>query len=164
MATIQSIVYKPKGAKADHNTSGYLRVPVQEANLIEGHGIEGDRKGGNPKRNLNVMDEMTQAELEADGYPVGPGVLGENIILGGIELRTLVAGTCLRLGSDAIIQLGKPRIPCEQLTPLDERMPENVYERVGTMCRVIRSGHIKVGDPVSIIKEPVAEAVAELSE
>jgi molybdopterin adenylyltransferase len=164
MATIKSIVYKPKGAKQAHDSLGYLRVPVAEATLLEGHGIEGDRKGGNPRRNLNVMDEITQAELETEGYPVGPGVLGENIILGGIDLRTLEPGTCLRLGSEAIIQLGKPRVPCEQLTPLDERMPESVHERVGTMCRVIKSGRIKVGDPVSVINEPVGVAVGELSE
>jgi MOSC domain-containing protein YiiM len=141
-----------------------LRVPVSEANLIEGYGIEGDRKGGSPKRNLNVMDDITQAELESDGYPVGPGVLGENLILNGIDLRTLAVGTCLQLGSEAIIQLGKPRVPCEQLTPLDGRMPESVHERVGTMCRVIKSGHIKVGDLVIVVNVPVTEAAAELSE
>jgi MOSC domain-containing protein YiiM len=80
-------------------------------------------------------------------------MLGENIILSGLDLRALPEGTQLRLGGEAVILLGKARVPCEQLTPLDERMPESVEGRVGTMCRVLTSGKIKVGDPVEVITE-----------
>src|SRR5258706_11883520 len=98
MPIIQSITYKPRHEKEDHNAAGYLRRPIREANLVENYGIEGDRKGGNPKRNLNVMDDLTLAELEAEGYPTGPGTLGENLVLSGIDLRSLEEGTHLRLG------------------------------------------------------------------
>lgn len=163
MITVKSIVYKPKNENSGHNV-GYLRRPLQEANLIEGYGIEGDRKGGNPNRNLNLMDVITQSELAAQGYPIGPGVLGENIILGGIDLRTLPEGTQLHLGDDAVIALGKARIPCEQLTPLDARMPENVGGRVGVMCRVVKSGHVKVGDVVRIASEKIELSSANLAD
>jgi len=154
MITVKSIVYKPKSEKAGHNF-GYLRRPLQEANLVEGYGIEGDRKGGNPNRNLNVMDAITIEELAAQGFPTGPGVLGENVILSGVDLRTLPEGTQLRLGDEAVISLGQPRIPCEQLTPLDARMPESVGGRVGVMCRVLKAGRVMVGDAVEIIAEAV---------
>ena len=155
MITVKSIVYKPKSATLE--PSGYTRRPLDQAMLIEGYGIEGDRKGGNPNRNLNVMDEVTQSELAAEGYPTGVGVLGENIILGGIDLRTVPEGTHLRLGDDAVIRVISARVPCEQLTPLDERMPESVHGRVGMMCRVVKSGRIKVGDPVQIAQEMVRQ-------
>jgi MOSC domain-containing protein YiiM len=157
MITIKSIVYKPRGEKLPSDGSGYTRRPREDAVLVEGYGIEGDRKGGHPNRNLNVMDELTQAELAAEGYPTGPGVLGENIILSGIDLRTLPESTQLRLGDEAVISLGKARVPCEQLTPLDGRMPESVEGRVGIMCRVVKSGRIKVGDPVEIVPELVGK-------
>jgi MOSC domain-containing protein YiiM len=153
--TIKSIMYKPKSEPATHSDIGYLRRPLTEASLVENYGIENDRKGGNPKRNLNVMDEITLKELGAEGYPTSAGELGENIILSGIDLRTLPVGTKLRLGDEAVIELGRHREPCEQLTPLDERMPETVIDRVGVMCRVAKSGKIKVGDPVEVLKEPV---------
>jgi MOSC domain-containing protein YiiM len=155
VATIKSIVYKPEGAKSGHGEAGYIRQPLTEANLIEGYGIEGDRKGGNPKRNLNLMDDITQAELAADGYPTGPGMLGENIIVSGLDLRTLASGTQLRLGDEAVVELISARVPCEQLTPLDDRMPESVEGRVGTMCRVLKSGKIKVSDPIEVVRELV---------
>src|SRR4051812_23974440 len=109
LITIQSIVYKPKNEKELPGQTGYLRRVVDEAVLIEGYGIEGDRKGGNPKRNLNVMDDLTVAELESEGFPTGPGVLGEQITLSGIDLRTLPRGTTLRLGDEAVIEIGKLR-------------------------------------------------------
>jgi MOSC domain-containing protein YiiM len=155
MVRLKSIVYKPEGAKSK---SGYLRQALDEATLVEGYGIEGDRKGGHPRRNLNVMDDLTLAELAAEGYPTGAGVLGENLILSGIDLRQLPQNTQLRLGSEAIIALGKLREPCEQLTELDARMPESVVGRVGLMCRVIRSGRIKVGDVVEVLNETIAES------
>jgi MOSC domain-containing protein YiiM len=155
VAVIKSIVYKPKDVESGHGEVGYIRHPLTDATLVAGYGIEGDRKGGNPNRNLNVMDEITIAELVAEGYPTGPGTLGENITLSGIDLRAFSEGTQLQLGDEAVIQLGKARVPCEQLTPLDGRMPESVEGRVGTMCRVIKSGKIKVGDPVEVVTELV---------
>jgi MOSC domain-containing protein YiiM len=157
MITVKSIVYKPKGERESKDQIGYLRHMVEEANLIAGYGIENDRKGGSPNRQLNVMDDITLAELAAEGYPTGPGELGENIIISGIDLRTVPSGTHLKMGSDAVIMVRKLREPCEQLTELDERMPESVIDRVGYMCRVIVSGKVKVGDPV-MITEAIPEA------
>lgn len=159
MPIIQSISYKPRGEKEAHGAVGYVRRPLKEANLVENFGIEGDRKGGNPKRNLNVMDDLTLAELAADGYPTGPGKLGENLILSGIDLRSVPTGAHLRLGDEAVIELGRLREPCEQLTPIDGRMPEEVVGRVGAMCRVVRSGRIRVGDAVMVLGEPIADEV-----
>ena len=153
MITIKSIVYKPGDEPEDPTAINFLRRPLAEAALVAGYGIDGDRKGGSPKRNLNVMDDLTLAELAAEGYPTGAGALGENIVLAGVDLRTLADGARLRLGRDAIIILGKLREPCERLTPIDSRMPESVVERVGRMCRVEKSGAIKVGDPVELLVE-----------
>ncbi len=153
MIMIKSIVYKRRGEPEDPDAINYQRHPLASANLIAGYGIEGDRKGGNPKRNLNVMDDITLIELEAEGYPTGPGELGENIILAGVDLRTLAEGSRLRLGNDAIIVLGRLREPCDRLTRIDARMPASVVERVGRMCRVEQSGMIRVGDPVEMVVE-----------
>jgi MOSC domain-containing protein YiiM len=157
MPTLKSIVYKPKTAPTGHQTGAYLRVPLSEAKLVEGYGIEGDRKGGNPKRNLNIMDSMTLAELGREGYPTTPGALGENLIVDGIDLRNLPEGSSLQIGAEAVITLLKFREPCEQLTEIDERMPASVMNRVGYMARVTKGGLIRVGDPVVVI-EPVKEA------
>ncbi|CAG0988335.1 hypothetical protein ARNL5_03029 [Anaerolineae bacterium] len=149
MPTIVSITYRPE----EHGRleKGYDRVPLQKAMLISEYGIEHDCKGGNPQRNLNVMDALTQSELTAEGIPTGVGVLGENMIIDGIDLRTVIEGTRLRLGAEAIIELIKLRNGCQQLTTLDARLPEHTRGRLGYMCRVVQSGPVQVGDPVEII-------------
>jgi MOSC domain-containing protein YiiM len=156
MPTLKSITYKPQDREVPDNLVGYFRLPLIEANLIQGYGIEGDRKGGPPRRNLNVMDDVTLAELEAEGYPVEPGKLGENLIISGMDLRTHPHGTQVRIGDEAIVELRKLREPCEQLTAIDARMPEGVVDRVGVMCRVLRSGKIKVGDEVEVVTEKLS--------
>ena len=67
MAHVVSIVYTPRGVERkppDH----YARVPLDRTTLVEGHGIDGDRKGGPGPRQLNIMLAETLAEL--DGEPV----------------------------------------------------------------------------------------------
>lgn len=143
-ASLVSIVYCP-------TASSYDRRPLPQAFLIANYGIEGDRKGGHPKRNLNIMDQATLAGLASEGYPTGPGVLGENLILSGIDLAAQPEGARVRIGLEAVIELLKPREPCYKLTALDPRMPDSVVGRVGVMARVIESGVIRVGDAVAIL-------------
>jgi len=150
--TIKSIAYKPEDAT--EHAVGYLRVLLERATLIAGYGIEGDSKGGNPNRHLNVMDDVTLAELAAEGYPASRS-LGQNITLSGIDLRTLPMGTQLRLGPESVIELLKLRTGCEQLTALDGRMPDAVQGRIGVMCQVVQGGPIAVGDAVQVLGEAV---------
>ena len=48
MAELVSIVYKPQGAAPTEGS--YTRLPLQEARLVVGQGIEGDAKGVNVAR------------------------------------------------------------------------------------------------------------------
>ncbi len=139
-----SIVYSPQ-------PGSYNRKALAEAILVAGYGIEGDRKGGHPNRNLNMMDQEMLRMLAAEGYPTGPGVLGENLIVSGVNLTALPAGTRLRIGLEAEVEVVRLREPCYKLTALDPRMPDAVIGRVGVMARVVESGVIRVGDAVATI-------------
>lgn len=141
---LASIVYSPQ-------PGSFNRHPLPEAMLLAGYGIDGDRKGGHPNRNLNVMDQEMLATLAAEGYPTGPGVLGENLIVSGVQISSLAEGTRVRVGLEAVIEVVRLREPCYKLTALDARMPESVVERVGVMARVVESGVIRVGDAVAVL-------------
>ena len=141
---LASIVYSPQ-------PGSYNRHPLSEATLLAGYGIDGDRKGGHPKRNLNIMDQEMLATLAAEGYPTGSGVLGENLIVAGVNLGAEPEGARFRIGLEAVIEVVRLREPCYKLTALDPRMPDSVIERVGVMARVVESGVIRVGDAVAVI-------------
>ena len=139
-----SIVYSPLAGS-------FNRKALPQAVLVAGYGIERDRKGGHPRRNLNVMDQEVLGRLAGEGYPADPGVLGENLIVQGVQLTEQPSGTLVRIGLDAVIELVALREPCYKLTPLDPRMPDSVIGRVGMMARVVEGGVVRVGDSVAVV-------------
>ncbi len=46
MSSIFSIVYLPEDRHYPDRLGEYIRVPVQNAILVAGHGIQGDQKAG----------------------------------------------------------------------------------------------------------------------
>src|SRR5262249_20190988 len=107
MTQIASIVYKPEGIPDTENE--YLRMYLDEANLIAGYGIEGDRKGGNPARQLNVMSYETLTILRGQGYYTEPGQMDEQIVVHQLDIESLPPGTQVQLGADAVIEVIKLR-------------------------------------------------------
>lgn len=144
MSLLSSIVYSP-------HPGSYNRRPLEEARLVAGYGIENDRKGGHPKRNLNIMDQETLALLDAEGIPAGPGVLGENLILSGVQLDQHPPGTRIRIGDDVVVESVEPRTGCHKLIPVDARLPAAGDGRLGVMARVVEGGTVRVGDAVTVL-------------
>ena len=101
---------------------------------------------------LRIHPAASRVKMLAEASPAS-FVAWDLLALDDEDLRALPQGTQLRLGREAIIALGRLREPCEQLTPLDARMPASVEERVGWMARVVKSGRIKVSDPVTVLVE-----------
>jgi len=157
MAHLTSIVYCP-AHDYQEPADQYLRVPVSNADLIAGHGIQGDRKGSNPDRGLNVMSAEILAELAREGFMTGPGQMGEQLVIAGLDFSTLAPGTRLQLGQaagGAVIEFVKNRTGCERFEHIQGRPRETVAGRVGFMASVVSGGRIKVGDPVSVVTEAV---------
>lgn len=131
---------------------GLPRPLHQRAKVVVGHGIDGDlRAGRSASRHLNIMDAETLDQLRAEGFPVGPGIMGENLVVRGVRLDQQQVGTRVRIGESVVVETTKARVPCTNLTPIDARMPQAVIGRVGVMARVVKGGEICVGDPVELI-------------
>ncbi|MEM9955813.1 MAG: MOSC domain-containing protein [Chloroflexota bacterium] len=153
MGEIISIVYQPEATDVTHGE--FYRVPVDEASLLAGHGIEGDRKAGrNPKRHLNIMMRETLDDLAMCGYKTGAGAMGEQLQIRGVDIESLPSGTLLKLGDSAIIRLNKFRAGCVWLEQIQGRDCADLENRIGLMATVMESGIIRVGDPVEIIAIP----------
>src|SRR6266540_2655388 len=91
MSAIVSIAYSLTHLPAEPHDH-YQRVPVSQAALVVGHGIQGDRKGGSPTRQLNIMSAEALAPLAATGFKIGPGQMGEQIVVSGLDLDALEPG------------------------------------------------------------------------
>jgi MOSC domain-containing protein YiiM len=149
MGELVSIVYKPQDAVSD--AAGYARTPLREARLVVGHGIDGDLKGGCPKRHLNIMAAETLQGLASEGFGASPGQLGEQLILSGIAVDALPPGARLQIGTSARVELTEPRTGCGKFERHQGKRKEEASGRLGMMARVITEGIIRVGDPVQIV-------------
>ncbi len=149
MATIVSIVYKPE--KTTRTAQTYHRVPLDTAELVTGHGIKGDLKGGHPKRQINIMCHETLDQLRSEGFQVEPGQMGEQITVTGLDINALKPGERVQIGTEAIIEIVEPRTGCDRFEQYQGRHPSAAAGRLGQMAKVVQSGTIQVGDTLKMI-------------
>jgi len=146
--------------------------------LLAGLGVEGDahlgvtvqhrsRVARDPTapnlRQVHLMHAELHDELAVAGFTVRPGDLGENVTTAGVDLLGLPAGSRLRLGHDAVVELTGLRNPCVQLDRFASGLTGAVLARdgqgrpvrkAGVMAVVVAGGQVRPGDPVTVELPP----------
>jgi MOSC domain-containing protein YiiM len=142
--------------------------------LLKGLGVEGDthlgttvqhrsRVAKDPTvpnlRQVHLIHAELIDELEAAGFRVWPGAMGENVTTRGIDLLGLPTGTRLRFGAEAVVEVTGLRNPCRQLNDfqpglmnatLDRDTDGNLVRKAGVMAVVLAGGEIKPGDAIAV--------------
>jgi MOSC domain-containing protein YiiM len=110
-------------------------------------------------RQVHLLPAELLDELVGWGYGVAPGIVGENVTTRGVDLLALPAGSRLRLGADAIVEVTGLRNPCRQLdryqrglqrAVLDRDEAGNLVRRAGVMAVVAADGAVRAGDPITV--------------
>jgi MOSC domain-containing protein YiiM len=96
------------------------------------------------------MRAETLAELAAEGFKTGPGEMGEQIVIAGLDPAALIEGTRLRIG-EAMIEIGIARTGCARFESIQGRSRSEVKGRLGWMAAVVASGEVAVGDEVRVL-------------
>ncbi len=134
---------------------------LQQALLLEGIGIEGDRyataKGyysykPHADRQVTLIEIETLEALQRDhGTVLLPHESRRNLTTRGVPLNHLV-GKHFRVGS-TVLYGGRLNVPCKYLEQLLDRPLFNLLlNRSGLNCRIIKGGTIKKGDPIEPIR------------
>jgi MOSC domain-containing protein YiiM len=147
MPNLCSIVYKPANAAAPE--TGYTRIPLQQAELVAGYGIDGDMKGGGKDRQLNIMTADTATLLGDEGFMAAAGQLGEQLMIAGLDVDALAPGDRIKIGESAIIEISEPRTGCAKFERHQGKLRTEAAGRLGMMARVVAGGTVKVGDEVT---------------
>jgi MOSC domain-containing protein YiiM len=147
---VVSIVYTPADVGVRKPDDRFARVPLGRADLRERCGIAGDQKNSTGDRQLNVMLAEVMAELAAEGFQAGPGELGEQIVLSGIDRDALAAGARVRLGG-AVIEVVMPRTGCARFEAIQGKPRSAAAGRLGVMARVVAGGEVAVGDGAEVV-------------
>jgi MOSC domain-containing protein YiiM len=151
VSELVSIVYKPKDGTAV--AEGYTRVSLPQAQLIAGHGIEGDAKGGGAGRQLNIMTAETMRTLASEGFHTAPGQMGEQLVIAGLAVDSLPRGARIQIGDSACVEIGMPRTGCATFEQHQGKLRQEAARRMGMMAEVLVGGLIRVGDPVRVLDE-----------
>lgn len=115
-------------------------------------------------RQVHLIRAELHEELQAQGFQVGPGDLGENITTRGLELLGLPRGTHLRLGAHAVVEVTGLRNPCAQLNTfqpglmravLDQDKRGNLIRKAGMMGNVPAGGEVRAGDQIRVELPPL---------
>lgn len=150
MAHIVHIAFSPPSENPkpeDH----YHRVGAERAMLIADLGIENDRKSKGGDRQINIMAAATLVQLREEGFKTGPGEMGEQIVLDGIDVNNLPAGARILLGTTAIVEVVLPRTGCGRFEHIQKKDKKLASGRMGVIVRVVKGGPIAVGDSVETL-------------
>lgn len=147
--------------------------------LRTGLGVEGDaHEGTTVQHRSRVRRDPTQPnlrqvhlihaelhdELNAAGFTVSAGDMGENVTTRGIDLLGLPGGTRLHLGDSALIEVTGLRNPCLQLDGFQHGLLKAVLDRdehgalvrkAGIMGIVLADGVLRPGDPIRVEVPPL---------
>ena len=120
--------------------------PVQEATVISGLGLEGDRSAfEGSMRQVLFMDKETLDEFGLD-----PGQVKENITVTGLDLSQTKAGQVFFIGGDVTMEIVGECEPCGKMDAIQPGLMSKIDGRRGMLAMVINGGQIKVGDSVRI--------------
>ena len=153
----------------------FSKIRHQSLTLLEGLGVEGDAHCGvtvqhrfdqekdplRPNlRQVHLIQTELLDEVNAKGFHVQPGDLGENISTRGLDVLNLPAGTRLIIGEHATLEVTGLRNPCINielfqkglLAQVGERRPGGTYLRkTGVMSIVVRGGVVREGDRIVVV-------------
>jgi MOSC domain-containing protein YiiM len=159
-------------------THTFTKLNQESIQLLTGLGVAGDSHMGktvqhgsrvavDPSqpnlRQVHLIQAELHDELQAAGFAVSAGQMGENITTRGINLLALPTGTRLHLGNKAIVKLTGLRNPCAQLDQFQAGLMAAVLARdeqgklirkAGVMGIVAIGGEVRPGDQIQIELPP----------
>ena len=126
---------------------------IDQPTLIEGLGIDGDKHASaESKRQVLLADKEA---LDAVG--VLPGTIKENVTVEGVDVMRLPAGSRVRLGGSAVLEITAVCEPCFRMDEIRDGLKDELEGRRGMVSRVVRGGIINVGDAITVERsEPLA--------
>jgi MOSC domain-containing protein YiiM len=119
---------------------------------------------GGPNQALLLITSEGIGQLIAQGYPIYPGALGENLTTLGLDRRQMRIGQRYRVG-EVMLEITKMRSPCTQLDVYGPSIKHAIYDAhvhagdastprwglAGFYARVLRSGFIHPKDIIELI-------------
>lgn len=146
---------------------GTQKTEVSKAKLFKNWGLENDAHAGNWHRQVSLLSYDKIQEFRARGADVALGAFGENLIVEGINFRSLPVGTRFRTG-DVLLEMTQIGKECHSHCAIFHQVGDCIMPREGVFAQVLEEGEIAVGDEMEVIppdpNRPMSAAVITLSD
>ena len=153
----RSIIRKP----GQESITGIFKTPAEGPVGITTEGLVGDhihnkKVHGGPDQAVYIygQDDYDFWRDELSDV-ITPGLFGENLTISDLESAEFNIGDILHFG-EVVLQVTKPRNPCSTLAAKigDPKFVKKFRHagRPGLYCRVLQTGEITAGDPVTVEK------------
>ncbi|MBR5516564.1 MAG: MOSC domain-containing protein [Firmicutes bacterium] len=126
---------------------GTAKINVGQAEIIEDFGLKDDAHAGNWHRQVSLLSYEKIEEFKALGVEVKDGDFGENLIVEGIDLRTLPIGTKLKI-KDILLEVTQIGKECHTGCAIAQAVGKCIMPTEGIFAKVLKGGTVKIGDEV----------------
>jgi len=153
-------------------TTGIFKIPRKGSVLINELGLQGDtivnkKVHGGVDQAIYLYSAADYSWWEEElGRDLQPGMFGENLTITDYHNGPLRVGDRLLIGSDVLLEISAPRVPCVQFTT---KMGDSSFakqfvaaQRPGAYARVISPGEVEAG--CDIVWQPTEKDYATIHE
>ena len=139
---------------------GVPKTAVSNADLTD-LGLIGDRQRnlkyhGGPNRALCLYSLERILALQAEGHPIYPGAIGENVTIAGLDWSSVLPETHWQLGEQVLIEVTGYAVPCRNI---QDAFHAHQFGRVSAKkhtgwsrvyARILQPGSLSVGNVVML--------------
>ncbi len=133
------------------DVKGIQKTEVASVELRAEWGIDGDAHAGAWHRQVSLLPFEKIEDFKSKGAQVSNGSFGENLIVEGLDLRSLPIGTLFRC-NDVVLELTQVGKQCHAHCAIYHTMGDCIMPREGVFTRVVHGGVISEGDTIDIVE------------
>ncbi len=126
--------------------SPVMKKPLTDEVTLDAYeGVRGDIHAGRSERQVALLPAEVLDALQGEGFAVGPGDMGENLVLRGLPAEAYTTGARLEFEDGAIIEVVQARNPCRELEDVAPGLLKAAVRRCGHFAKVVEGGRVHAG-------------------
>lgn len=129
---------------------GTEKRPVEQAVFLANHGIENDAHAGKWHRQVSLLSYEKVEAFNEKGGQAKNGDFGENILVSGIDFKTLPVGTRFICG-EIVLRLTQIGKECHSHCTIYHRVGDCIMPREGVFAEVLHGGVMRPGDKMQVL-------------
>lgn len=130
---------------------GTEKHPISDIEVIEDFGLKNDAHAGKWHRQVSLLSYEERENFKEQGADVSDGAFGENLLVSGVDFTSLPVGTFFKIG-DVELELTQIGKSCHSHCAIYHQVGKCIMPHFGVFTKVLKGGHIHVGDHVEVIK------------